>query len=65
MFKWQGKSFAEILDLYGGNIFMAEMDYEAMGLSPADWAIMMGEAYRSKLISPTVAMLMIERASVK
>lgn len=62
MFNWQDKKFEEILNLYGGNIFMMEMDYRDMGLSAADWAIMLSDACRAKLISPTVLMLMVERA---
>ena len=63
MFNWNSLFFDEILDLYGGNIFMAEMDYEAQGLTHADWAVLISKAFSDKLLIPTVAMLMIERAS--
>ena len=65
MFNWASLFFDEILELYGGNVFMAELDYEAQGLSHADWAVLISKAHGDKLLSPTVAMLMIERASVK
>jgi hypothetical protein len=65
MFNWASLFFDEILELYGGNVFMAELDYEAQGLSHADWAVLISKAHSDKLLSPTVAMLMIERASVK
>ena len=65
MFNWASLFFDEILDLYGGNIFMAELDYESQGLSHEDWAVLISKAHSDKLLSPTVSMLMIERASVK
>ncbi len=62
MFNWQGKSLKEILDLYGGNIFMAEMDYKDMGLDNVQWVRLVKEGYDNRVISPTVMMLMAERA---
>jgi hypothetical protein len=64
MFNWENKTLAEVLDMYGGNIFMAEMDYRAMGLDAGQWVILVKEGYDSKVISPTVMMLMAERAAV-
>jgi len=55
---------AEILPYYANNIFMAEMDYKAYGLDAGDWAMLVKEAFESKVISPTVMMVMLERASV-
>ena len=42
---------------------MAEMDYKAMGLTPADWIMLIKDAYEKREISPTVMMLMAERAA--
>jgi hypothetical protein len=53
-----------ILELYGGNIFMAEMDYPAMGLDAGQWIMLVKEAYDAKLITPTLMMMMADRASV-
>jgi hypothetical protein len=44
---------------------MAEFDYQDMGLSHADWAMLIAEGMRQKVIGTTVGMVMIERASVK
>ena len=63
MFNWENKNLAEVLEMYGGNIFMAEMDYKAMGLTPGDWVMLIKDAYDRREISPTVMMLMAERAS--
>jgi hypothetical protein len=63
MFNWDNKNLAEVLALYGGNIFMAEMDYRAMGLDAGQWIMLVKEGYESRTISPTVMMLMAERAS--
>jgi hypothetical protein len=64
VFNWENKSLIEILDNYGGNIFMAEMDYKAYGLDAGQWAMLVKEAYDAKEITPTVLMLMLDRASV-
>jgi hypothetical protein len=64
VFNWENKSLAEILEYYGGNIFMAEMDYKAYGLDAGDWAILLKEAFESRVINPTVMMVMLDRASV-
>ena len=64
MFNWENKNLAEVLEMYGGNIFMAEMDYKAYGLDAGDWAILVKGAFESKVISPTVMMVMLDRASV-
>ncbi len=64
MFNWDNLTLAEILPHYGDNIFMAEMDYKAYGLDAGDWAMLIKEAYESKLINPTVMMVMLDRASV-
>jgi hypothetical protein len=64
VFNWTNKSLAEILPYYANNIFMAEMDYKAYGLNACDWAMLVKDAFESKLISPTVMMLMLDRASV-
>jgi len=65
MFNWDNKTLKEILDLYDGNLFMAEFDYQEMGLTHADWAMLIAEGMRQKVIGTTVGMVMIERASVK
>ena len=49
--------------MYGGNIFMAEMDYKVMGLDPGQWVMLIKEAYDKGQVSPTVMMLMTERAA--
>ncbi len=64
MFNWENKSLAEILEYYGGNIFMAEMDYKAMGLDAGQWAMLVKEAFDSKVVNATVLMVMLDRASV-
>jgi hypothetical protein len=64
MLNWENKSLAEILEYYGGNIFMAEMDYKAYGLDAGDWAMLVKEAFEAKTITPTVMMVMLDRASV-
>ena len=51
--------------MYGGNIFMAEMDYKAMGLDAGDWVMLVKEGYDNRVVSPTVMMLMAERAAAK
>jgi hypothetical protein len=61
---WENKNLAEILEYYGGNIFMAEMDYKAMGLDPGQWVMLIKDAYDKGQVSPTVLMLMSERAAV-
>jgi hypothetical protein len=61
---WENKNLAEVLEYYGGNIFMAEMDYKAMGLDPGQWVMLIKDAYDRGQVSPTVMMLMTERASV-
>ena len=63
MFNWDNKTLAEVLELYGGNIFMAEMDYRAMGLTPGDWVMLIKDGFERKEVSPTVMMLMAERAA--
>ena len=35
MFNWDNKNLAEVLEMYGGNIFAAEMDYRGTGLDVA------------------------------
>ena len=62
MFNWENKNLKEILDIYGGNIFMAEMDYKDMGLDNVQWVRLVKEGYDNRVISPTVMMLMAERA---
>ena len=64
MFNWENKTLAEILEYYGGNIFMAEMDYKAYGLDAGQWAMLVKDALEAKTISPTVLMVMLDRASV-
>jgi hypothetical protein len=64
VFNWTNKTLAEILPYYANNIFMAEMDYKAYGLDAGDWAMLVKEAFDSKVISPTVMMVMLDRASV-
>jgi hypothetical protein len=64
VFNWENKTLAEILEYYGGNIFMAEMDYKAYGLDAGQWAMLVKDAFEAKTISPTVLMVMLDRASV-
>ena len=63
MFNWDNKNLAEVLEMYGGNIFMAEMDYKAYGLDAGQWVMLVKEGYDNRVISPTVMMLMAERAA--
>ena len=65
MFNWDNKNLAEVLENYGGNIFMAEMDYRAMGLDNGQWVMLVKEGYDNRVISPTVMMLMAERAAAR
>ena len=65
MLNWENKTLAEILEYYGGNIFMAEMDYKAMGLDDGQWVMLIKNAYDRREVSPTVMMLMAERAAAK
>ena len=64
MFNWENKNLAEVLEMYGGNIFMAEMDYKAMGLDAGQWAMLVKEAFDTKVVNATVLMVMLDRASV-
>lgn len=64
MFNWTNKSLAEILPYYGNNIFMAEMDYKAYGLDAGNWAMLVKEAFETKVVNATVMMVMLDRASV-
>jgi hypothetical protein len=65
MFNWENKNLAEVLEMYGGNIFMAEMDYSAMGLDNGQWVMLVKEGYEHRVVSPTVMMLMAERAAAR
>jgi hypothetical protein len=65
VFNWDNKNLAEVLSMYGGNIFMAEMDYKAMGLDNGQWVMLVKEGYDNRVISPTVMMLMAERAAAR
>lgn len=65
MFNWDNKNLAEVLEMYGGNIFMAEMDYKAMGLDNGRWVMLVKEGYDNRVVSPTVMMLMAERAAAR
>ena len=65
MFNWNNKTLAEVLTMYGGNIFMAEMDYSAMGLDNGQWVMLVKEGYEQRVVSPTVMMLMAERAAAR
>ena len=51
--------------MYGNNIFMAEMDYAAMGLDNGQWVMLVKEGYENRVVSPTVMMLMAERAAAR
>jgi hypothetical protein len=62
---WDNKNLAKILEYYGGNIFMAEMDYRAMGLDAGQWVMLIKDAYDRGQVSPTVMMLMTERAAAR
>jgi hypothetical protein len=64
LLNWDNKTLAEILEYYGGNIFMAEMDYKAQGLDAGQWAMLVKEAFDSKVVNATVLMVMLDRASV-
>ena len=64
MFNWDNLTLAEILPYYGNNIFMAEMDYKAMGLDAGQWAILVKQAFDTKVVNATVLMVMLDRASV-
>ena len=63
MLNWDNKTLADVLTMYGGNIFMAEMDYKAMGLDAGEWVMLIKDAYDRREVSPTVMMLMAERAA--
>lgn len=65
MFNWDNKNLAEVLEYYGGNIFMAEMDYSVMGLDNGQWVMLVKEGYEQRVVSPTVMMLMAERAAAR
>jgi hypothetical protein len=65
MFNWDNKTLAEVLAMYGGNIFMAEMDYRAMGLDHGQWVMLVKEGYEQRVVSPSVMMLMAERAAAR
>ena len=64
MINWDNKTLAEILPHYGNNIFMVEMDYKAMGLDAGQWAMLVKQAFESKVVNATVLMVMLDRASV-
>jgi hypothetical protein len=64
LLNWDNKTLAEILPDYADNIFMAEMDYKAMGLDAGQWAMLVKEAFESKVVNATVLMVMLDRASV-
>ena len=64
MFNWENKSLAEILPHYGNNIFRADMVYKAQGLDAGQWAMLVKEAFDSKVVNATVMMVMLDRASV-
>ena len=64
MFNWDNLTLAEILPHYGNNIFMAEMDYKAMGLDAGEWAMLVKQAFDTKIVNATVLMVMLDRASV-
>jgi hypothetical protein len=64
VFNWDNLTRAEILPYYANNIFMAEMDYKAMGLDAGQWGMLVKEAFDSKVVSATVLMVMLDRASV-
>jgi hypothetical protein len=64
VFNWDNLTLAEILPHYGNNIFMAEMDYKAMGLDAGQWAMLVKQAFDTKVVNATVLMVMLDRASV-
>jgi hypothetical protein len=64
MLNWDNLTLAEILPHYGNNIFMAEMDYKAMGLDAGQWAMLVKQAFDTKIVNATVLMVMLDRASV-
>ncbi len=64
MFNWDNLTLAEILPHYGNNIFMAELDYKAMGLDAGQWAMLVKQAFDTKVVNSTVLMVMLDRASV-
>jgi len=64
MLNWDNLTLAEILPHYANNIFMAEMDYKAMGLDAGQWAMLVKEAFDTKVVNATVLMVMLDRASV-
>ncbi len=64
MFNWDNLTLAEILPHYGNNIFMAELDYKAMGLDAGQWAMLVKQAFDTKVVNATVLMVMLDRASV-
>jgi hypothetical protein len=43
---------------------MAAMDHKAMGLDACTWVMLIQDAYDRREVSPTVMMLMAERAAV-
>ena len=65
LLNWDNKTLAEILEYYGGNIFMAEMDYKDVGLDDGQWVMLIKDAYDKREVSPTVMMLMAERAAAR
>jgi hypothetical protein len=65
LLNWDNKNLAEVLSMYGGNIFMDEMDYRAMGLDNGQWVMLVKEGYDNRVVSPTVMMLMAERAAAR
>jgi hypothetical protein len=64
VFNWDNLTLAEILPHYGNNIFMAELDYKAMGLDAGQWAMLVKQAFDTKVVNSTVLMVMLDRASV-
>jgi hypothetical protein len=64
MLNWDNLTLAEILPNYANNIFMAEMDYKAYGLDAGQWAMLVKEAFDTKVVNATVLMVMLDRASV-
>jgi hypothetical protein len=65
LLNWDNKTLAEILEYYVGNIFMAEMDYKDVGLDDGQWVMLIKDAYDKREVSPTVMMLMAERAAAR
>jgi hypothetical protein len=64
LLNWDNLTLAEILPHYANNIFMAEMDYKAMGLDAGQWAMLVKDAFESRVVNATVLMVMLDRASV-